>query len=149
MVVAGCGEPSQSPPATTTTQRAESRYLGEFTVLAGNPAFEIANVNGQPYANSVVVSLFTSPNQIEYDLSRDWQRLKATVGVRDDAPANSRARFEVYGDGNRLYRKDLSFGQAEKIDVDVTRVLRLRMVNTWLTGDSTYSVVWGDAILER
>ncbi|WP_327588212.1 hypothetical protein OHA25_15235 [Nonomuraea sp. NBC_00507] len=34
---------------------------------------------------------------------------KATVGVRDDAPANSKARFEVYGDGNRLLRKDLSF----------------------------------------
>ncbi|MEV4460828.1 NPCBM/NEW2 domain-containing protein [Microbispora sp. NPDC004025] len=109
-------------------------------------------MNGTTYPQSITLkpnSPWEGANQAEYDLSRAWQTLKATVGVQDDAPADAKALVEVYGDDTLLYHNQLGLGEADTIRVSIGNVLRLKLKTTWISGDRVYSVVWGDAALEK
>jgi hypothetical protein len=81
---------------------------------------------------------------LEYDLQRRCSALEFTAGITDDSPTDSRERFEVYGDGRQLMAIDMAFGEAENRSVDITNVLRLRLVST-LTANVTSTAAWGDA----
>ncbi|GAA3610430.1 hypothetical protein GCM10022419_114290 [Nonomuraea rosea] len=140
----------ESSASARHADESEEKYLRELTPVAGNPMVEAADVNGRPYLNSVILNASSvGADAVEYNLSRDWQNLKVTVGMRDDAPANAKARFEIFGDGNQLYRKDLTFGESEEIDIGVKGVLRLKLQTALLSGDDACYVVWGDALLKR
>jgi hypothetical protein len=139
----GAASPAPSPAV---------QPLGEFDPIVGSPKVEAADVNGRHYVDNVVLTLnspWQDANVAEYDLSRDWKSFKAVAGLRDDAPSDAKARFKVFGDGRQLYQKDIFFGRAEKIDINVTGVLRLKLEAAWLAGDDVYSAVWGEASLVK
>lgn len=134
------------------TPQGDTQYLSELSAVGGFPANEPAEVNGKSYPNSIVLtpnSSMEGREEAEYDLSREWKTLGSVIGLSDDAPADATVRFEIFGDGERLYRADLAFGESEKIDIDVSDVLRLKLQTTPLGTDSVFSAVWGDALLER
>ncbi|MBO3746113.1 NPCBM/NEW2 domain-containing protein [Streptosporangiaceae bacterium NEAU-GS5] len=140
------------PEPTETTLSGATQPLSDLTPVTGNPDREPATVNGQSYVNNVILYLDSSMqdgNAAEYDLSRSWSSLRGTIGLRDDAPQGASARFQVFGDGNLLYEKDLAFGQSEAINVDVRDVLRLKLQVMPLAGDNPYYAVWGEALLEK
>ncbi|GAA3127386.1 NPCBM/NEW2 domain-containing protein [Streptosporangium carneum] len=124
------------------------RNLSELPQVSGGAQHGPADVNGQRYANSVILEVGswwpTPTNAVEYNLSRHWSDLHATVGVSDDAPADTRMRFEAWADNRRLYRKELGLGQSDVMDLDVSGVLRLRLQATLISGEYA-NAVWGDA----
>ncbi|MGI5292206.1 NPCBM/NEW2 domain-containing protein [Nonomuraea polychroma] len=134
------------------TPQGETQFLSELTAVGGFPENAPAEVNGESYPNSVILipnSSVQGRDVAEYDLSREWRTLEAVIGIKDDAPADATVRFEVFGDGDRLYQKDLTFGESEKINIDVSDVLRLQLQATPLSTDSVFDAVWGDALLAK
>lgn len=84
----------------------------------------------------------------EYNLSRSYRRFQTTVGLGDTSPSEALFTFRVLGDGRVLYEKQLGLGQEQAIDVDVTGVLRLRlMAVASSTFDDTAYANWGSARL--
>ena len=65
--------------------------------------------------------------------------------MSDDSPdSNSKATFEVFADGRKVFDQAVGYGETAEIDLDVTGVLRLQLVNGVIErGDAI--VVWGDA----
>lgn len=109
-----------------------------------------ASVNGEFVQDSITVqsSRFSNPECVlEYNLRRDWDRLMATVGVGDDSDTSAQYRVQVFGDDNELWNQVLGFAGPQPLDVDVTRVLRLRVVVTTLVPDVQGEAVLGDARL--
>jgi len=100
-----------------------------------------AQVNGDSYANSLM--LRASECGVEFNLGRDWQRLKATIGLRDDSDSGASYRFEVFGDGTSLLNEVVTIGEIREVDVDVTDVLRLRIQITRIGDDAYGYAVWG------
>lgn len=84
----------------------------------------------------------------EYNLSRSYRRFQTTVGLGDTSPSAAVFTFRVLGDGRVLYEKKLGLGQEQAVDVDVTGVLRLRLmaVASSTFGDYAYAN-WGSAHL--
>jgi hypothetical protein len=139
---------SPSPTSTSiTTSAAEPLYLSDLSSLTGAPYNGEADVNGEYFPRSVQVYLNPGPQEVEYDLGRDWQRLQATVGMRDDSASDAQVRIEMFGDNNLLYSHVFGLGQSEPVDVDVSNVLRLRLVATLAEGGSGATAALGDARL--
>ena len=81
----------------------------------------------------------------EYDLGRRYATFTATIGQGDNSQdTNGTARFRVIGDGVTLLTRDVGFGTAEQIEVDVTDVLRLRIETVNISNHSRPDmwVVW-------
>lgn len=109
-----------------------------------------ASVDGEFVQDSIVVSTTNFSNVecvLEYNLGRDWDRLMATVGIADDSDASAQYRVQVFGDDNELWNQVLGFAQQQVLDVDVTRVLRLKVVVTTLVPDAEGQLVLGDVRL--
>nr|WP_232794282.1 MULTISPECIES: NPCBM/NEW2 domain-containing protein [Pseudofrankia] len=83
----------------------------------------------------------------KYDLGRDAHRLQATVGLSDDATSGTTYLIEIFGDGRRLASNTVKLGNSVPLDIDVTGVLRLRLMTTKVQADYwDQSVsVFGDA----
>jgi hypothetical protein len=148
--------PSEANVAADITPGSNTQYLSSFEALSGGAYSDSTEIGGVPYPESLTLDVWTAETETaEYNLSREWKIFKAVAGVSDKAPTGSRIRFEVFGDKQRLYCKDLEIGQADMVDVDVSDVLRLELRATLLSeplsgmGDERASGVWGDAIVEK
>jgi NPCBM/NEW2 domain len=131
--------PSPSPSAT-------SAYLADLTPVKGDAATGNSTVNGRDFVSSISNELNPGPAEVSYDLGRSWQHLQATVGLEDDAPENAKVQFRVFADGRSVYSRILGLGQTKSIALDVTGVLRLRLVMTLLSDYAgPVTAVWGNA----
>lgn len=109
----------------------------------------VERISGDVYENSLACNIYDERSGwAEFDLGRDYDRFRATIGQGDDSPATSRTvRFSVIGDGQTLYSTNVNFGQAIDVDVDVTGVLRLRLDMGVIQDADSFQetiVVWGD-----
>jgi hypothetical protein len=101
------------------------------------------STNGETVPRSIALGSYyvgKSP-WIEYDLSRDWRFLRATVGVSDKAKSDTKVRLDILGDGNPLFSKEFTIGKSEPIDIDVSDRLRLRIQ---ITGTPDQGLILGD-----
>jgi hypothetical protein len=107
-----------------------------------------AQVNGQYFADSVALDLNPGPENVSYNLERQWRSLQATVGLSDDSPEAEKVRFQVIADQRIIYDHTFVLGQSQQINLNVTHVLRLELVAT-LGSDyvSQTAAVWGNANL--
>jgi len=131
-------------------------YLADLPPVSGafGWAGGAADVNGERFMRSIAVRVHNAlkTSAVEYNLGRDWQRLIATIGMRDDSPSLSKLRFQVFADNRRIYEADLGLGQARTLDLDIVNMLRLKLVVNFLGPDTdagNYYAVWGDARLEQ
>jgi hypothetical protein len=74
------------------------------------------------------------PCVLQYDFGRDWSRLKATLGIIDTAPVDTKIRLEIFGDDKELYNDVIAFGSSAPLDLDMTDVLRVRIQATFISG---------------
>jgi hypothetical protein len=127
--------------ALTVSEGAAALYLERLRSVAVDGDVDSGvrtDIDGQTYLRSVageVRSGWRSTASIEYNLSRDFDALVATLGYQDDQPADGRVRFEVFADNRKVYEQDLGLGTAIDLDLDTTGVLRLRLEWTLLSGD--------------
>lgn len=143
-------------PDSVTLQVARqpvSTYLSDLEPVEGSGYASAASVSGQAYPHSVITTPSdysdALPVDVGYDLGRHYRRVKATVGLTDDAPSNAQVRVEILGDGRSLFSQTVGLGTAAPIDIDVTGVLRLTLSVALLNADdieccSDTPVAWGD-----
>jgi NPCBM/NEW2 domain len=135
--------PTASPGSTNTPQ-----YLASFSPVSGSGDLFTgsANVNGQYYADSVILELNPGPANVGYNLERHWQTLNVTVGLEDDSPENEKVQFQAIGDGHTIYNHVFELGQSEHLSLDVSGVLRLDLVVTLASNFvGQTEAVWGNA----
>jgi len=106
-------------------------------------------INGELYEKSVYVSGWANAGELayaEYNLGRDWEFFETTVGLLDDSSFEQGGRFRIVLDGSVIWEKDLEFGQAETVSINVSDGLRLRLEAVSLH-EGAVGLGWGDAQL--
>jgi NPCBM/NEW2 domain-containing protein len=90
----------------------------------------------------------------DYDIGRGFGRFRAVFGVSDNSIDSARLQFEILRDGKVALSRILGLGTSAPVDLDVRRVLRLRLAVRWVNWDSDAcrgnadaSGIWGDARL--
>lgn len=119
--------------------------LADISPVGNDCSYDTGDVgiDGETFPNSVFSNY--SECGLEYNLGRDWQTLKATVGLSDDSSSAARYRFEVFGDGTSLFNEELVLGTTMEVDVPVEGVLRLRLVMTRIDDEyDTAYATWGN-----
>ena len=118
--------PEPSPDTTLVTElRAAQR--------GSDIRFRAAELNGRHYGASIVYrpDLFCNEPRgaVEYTIGRRFRQFHAIAGVLDDArDAKQTGHFELFVDGKLRARAATTLGKPARFTVDVTGVLRLRLV---------------------
>ena len=126
-------------------------YLSDFKAVTSNRfSSEPATLNGQKYAHSILSSAYSEKSSIEWNLGRHFTHLSGKLGLSDNAKdADATFTVDFYADQTLLKTETVSFGTFIDLDLDMTNVLRLKIVVTRTDkGNSGASVVLGDAALE-
>ena len=96
-------------------------------------------IAGTEYASGLSCSVYSNasgPSRVEYDTGRDFNELRATAGIEDSADDTMlRVRYVVLVDGRRAFEREVRFGEAVPISVDVTGALRVAIEVTAVGGD--------------
>lgn len=92
-----------------------------------------AELNGRSYGASIVFrpDLFCNDPRgtVEYTIGRRFRRFESMAGVLDDARDGAQTgHFELFVDGKLRARAKTTLGKPARFRVDVTGVLRLRLV---------------------
>jgi hypothetical protein len=177
----GVAEYARPPlgPYTGAGARTEAREIRRAVLLttALRPVrrgpdlrFGGADLDGTHYGNSIVhrCSTFCSDarSAVEFDLGRRYRAFHSVVGVLDDAEEGEQiGQFQVFLDGRAQPPARATLGAPVTIRLDVTGVLRLRlvayrpdtvasplMVGAMLAGGHsgrTPALAWGDPTLEE
>lgn len=133
-----------APPATVapTSETAAStsetvagpvkRYVDELEPVAGRwtDVSDPMAIAGQTHLHTLAQQLgyCDTAGDVEYNLSKGYQKLTATAGIDDNARiSDAKAQLEIYGDDQQLTSVTVEFGVPTPVDVDVTGVLRLRI----------------------
>lgn len=112
---------------------------GEDAAHDGGPL----TLNGTIYKKGLGVH---APSDVGFALGGGCSELTATVGIDDEMRAQGSVRFEVWGDGNRLFQSDVLTGSSEPLPVrvDVRGVSELRLVTNDDGGNGSDHADWAD-----
>jgi NPCBM/NEW2 domain len=144
--------PTPAPEVSTTSAPSEAptqavaqtvTYLDDYASQCGIPlGIGSYSINGTDYAHTV---LQWPSDTNDVTIKRQGLRFKATVGIRDDASSEVRVQFELLGDnGKQLFKRVLSYGESQKVDVPVDGILRLTLRVKPVSRKYGYAG-WGDA----
>lgn len=134
-------------------RKPELSYLADWTLLT-DPYYcdvltEAREGNGELYSRPVAVKCGSSAHgvaELEYDLSRDYQRLSGKMSLSNESNTEGVAKLEVYGDDRLLTTEQVKFGKTVNFKAEVTDVLRLKLRISF--SDRDVMVVLGDPTLE-
>ena len=107
-------------------------------------------VNGKWYTSSIRLWSAGSRDYLAYNLGRNCDLFKATVGIDDRAGSGSKAQLlgDVTADSKRIWQvnKPIKFGTSTSLSLGVDRVLRLEIGTTRLAPwNDLDDLVFGDA----
>jgi serine/threonine protein kinase len=137
-------QPIPAVVQVTVARQSVTSYLKDLEAIESSMSADSTEVDGQVFPHALIGSLY-SDRSASYALGRDYRRFVATVGLADDSPdSNAKATFEVFADGRKIFDETVGYGATAEIDLDVTGVLRLQLVNGIVAGEDA-SAVWGDA----
>ena len=139
--------------ATTTTVPTASEVALDATFVVERhgvaPAFTRTSINGTVYPNGLVIDTFSYEREwrIEIDAGRDYTRFRGDLGIPDNQPSATFYRVEIILDnGSPALSAEVRFGETKTIDLDVTNVLRIRIV---LTPNGEGDIAIGNPRLSR
>jgi hypothetical protein len=137
--VVDAAEQADGSVVLTVAARPVTRFLENVGTVdqSDTPSGPTFDISGTTYTHGVSMNTcsFHRSDFIEYDLGRDFRRLKATAGLRDDAASDARVRLEISVDGEIVSTQDVGLGDTAAIDLDVTGKLRVRFQLTPIAGD--------------
>jgi hypothetical protein len=86
-------------------------------------------INGQTFAKGLGV---TAGSDIRYDLNGQYQYFCSYIGMDDEQVGKGHVSYEIWGDGERLYKSDVvnAKSRMRKVKVDVQGVKQLWLVVT-------------------
>ena len=105
-------------------------YLSDFKAVT-SAAFssEPATLNGQKYAHAILSSAYSEKSSIEWNLGRHFTHLSGKLGLSDNSKdADATFTVDFYADQTLLKTETVSFGTFTDLDLDMTNVLRLKIV---------------------
>jgi hypothetical protein len=138
-------------PSTTTTGNltgtggaesspADDALLSDLEPVVGEgwDAARDLNVDGTSYTHGIESSHIgycgsNAPGierTVEYSIDRAYGRFEAVAGLSEESAPDLPVKLEVFGDGRPLWSQTLLVGRPQPIDIDVTGILRLRLVAT-------------------
>ncbi|MFJ4264635.1 PASTA domain-containing protein [Paenarthrobacter nicotinovorans] len=144
------GNALTATPTLIVAGAPDSLPLSSFKASGSCGTISSGSVNGTPITSGVSCSVRRDASTTFWILGRTLNRLQAVVGFEDRAEKASRAKVKITADGNVILDKEIAYGDGEKIDADVTNVLRLEIqvsANTPTGTSSSTSVVLGNATL--
>jgi len=127
---------SAAPPAmvtrtlasqSTTNGADDPSTIGYFSGYVESESPQ--EINGTPFARNLnfpLVCSDTSDKFADYNLGRHFETFTATIGP-SDISKSKRYQFEIWTDDQRVWSKVLGHGQAEKVNIPVRNVLKLRL----------------------
>jgi serine/threonine protein kinase len=112
-------------------------FLADISRVAGGtwqPSSEL-KIDGDTYFHGIASSeincySFNSVEAVEYSIDRRYTSLRGVVGLSDTSVSGLPVDVEISGDGASLWREAVQVGQPQPIDLDVTGVLRIKIVAT-------------------
>ena len=118
--------------------------VGDHRLNDGDPI----SINGKVYKKGLGVHATSS---ITYELKGEYEIFLADLGIDDSTCDLGSVRFEVYLDGNRVYRSSvIRYGDNPlpiSVDVSNTNQLELVVTNADINGTSCDHANWADARL--
>ncbi len=116
--------------ATTPT----TKFLGEYGVVddCGLQYGDIS-VNGSTQLDSTYWashSWGSGSSTCEFDLGRDWSRIKGSIGIWDGSDSALQCRVEIFADGTAVFDQTAWLGMLAPFEIDVTNALRVKIVVT-------------------
>ncbi|MEV6711383.1 protein kinase [Lentzea sp. NPDC051208] len=148
----------------TVARPAFTTYLDSLTAASGswtNSQGEIVGMKDKSYSHSVFARVdgCSSKDSVEYNLNQGYRRFVATAGMSNDSAASGlQVQFEVFADEGRLLTTGkVKLGEVVDFDLDVTKVLRLKIqwqplrdretcytTNAWVLGEAKLLGVAGE-----
>lgn len=146
----------------TVARPAHTTYLDSLHPATGYwyKQGEIVGMKDKTYPHSLlaIVGGCAGKDSVEYNLAQGYRRFVATAGMSNDSSsASMQAQFEVFADEGRLLKSGtVKVGEVVDLDLDVTKVLRLRIElqavrgssdctkNVWVLGDAKLLGVAGE-----
>lgn len=125
------------------------QYLDEMAAVSGEWASSGSSTmagTDYPHALSQSIDPYSSGGDtVSYNLGTYYRRFEAMVGQDDNsASSTDTALVEVFGDGRKLWSQTIAFGKPVKLDIEVTKVLRLDIKVNPAQTDGDASIVLGD-----
>ncbi|MET8758814.1 protein kinase [Lentzea sp. NPDC004782] len=121
---------------------------------------EIIGMKDKSYPHSLYagVSACSGKDSVEYNLSQGYRRFVATAGMSNEsASADLQVQFEIFADEGRLLKNaTVKLGEVVDLDLDVTKVLRLKIQwqpvrtrsncdsNAWVLGEAKLLGIAGE-----
>ena len=139
---------SDLQPAKPITQGWAGKTPGIDVSIEGNPI----RIAGTEYAKGL--GLHANSEAI-YELDGRYARFQAVIGIDDEVTGTGDAIYRVYatvgtGDDAKeqlIYETQISSGQAEKVDLSIRGVTKLRLVTDANGANSNDHTDWADAKL--
>jgi hypothetical protein len=147
----------------TVARPAFTTYLDSLRPASGSwysSQGEIIGMKDKSYPHSLYasVSACSSKDSVEYNLSQGYRRFVTTAGMSNDsASSDLQVQFEIFADEGRLLKNaTVKVGEVVDLDLDVTKVLRLKIQwqpvrsrgncssNAWVLGDAKLLGVAGE-----
>lgn len=128
-------------------------YLSDLKTVTGREGeTDAATVNGQSMAHSNSYHIYSGSKKDEWNLGRHFTELVGTLGLGDNSK-NADATFTVdfYADQVLVHTETIAFGEFKDVSIDMTNVLRLKIVVTRTDGNSGHmssTLVLGDFALQ-
>lgn len=146
------GSQNQEPgnPSVPGTQ---TSYLRAMQTVrgGGDPSKGSININGKAYAQSIYTTRFmTTSTNYQYDLGRNWNNFRATIGLSDTSHPDARYQFRVLVDDEPRGTWTMRLGQSRDININVSGGLRLKLeVTKTAANGNNANAAWGDARVTR
>ncbi|MFC9534344.1 NPCBM/NEW2 domain-containing protein [Streptomyces sp. NPDC056975] len=147
-------EPSASSQSATASRASQTQYLSDLDPLTSTQGVDASavEINGEGFARSVTLHVNAAGpvSSAEYNLGRHWDSFSVTAGMRDDSPTGGKLTFEVSVDGDLKTSETIPLGKSQKIKLNVSNALRLKLSVTYSGPDAgtDYYGSWGNARLK-
>jgi hypothetical protein len=132
------------PVSTTLPPPGADTAIGPGLVPEATATYEFDKsvINGIEYSNALLMSSSTYQNvTVEINAGRSRTRFLGTLGVPDNQKSSSVHQIEISLDGAApVLSTTIGFGETKAIDIDVTKVLRIR-ITVLKTSSSGYLAI--------
>jgi hypothetical protein len=124
----------------------ESDGYGQPGTNEANNGTGPLEISGTTYADGVGVN---ANSKLTYQLSGDFNKFVAEIGVDDASSRGSQVEFEVWADGHELYNSGaMTEGQEKSVDVRITGAQQLTLVTVNLGDPNNVEADWAAAHVE-
>jgi len=131
-------------PTTTTLLPGMVPVRSVAEEVGVDSAFRQTRINGVVYSNALVIypSAYANERRLEIDAGRSYRTFVGDLGIPDDQKSSTAYKVDISLDGSApTYSADVRFGETKKINLNITNVLRIKIVLTPISNSGGYVAI--------